>query len=91
MIRILRRLSILLWALLALGHATVSARPPTGQRIAADLRSQLSAASEVVCPSEASYATDFTPRYNIAAPPTYTVAVKPALVADVQTIVGFMH
>ncbi|KAL2289903.1 hypothetical protein FJTKL_01183 [Diaporthe vaccinii] len=77
---ILRRLSVLLWALLALGDATVSARPLTWQQIAEDLRSELSAASEVISPSEASYATDFTPRYNIAAPPTYTVAVKPALV-----------
>lgn len=85
---ILRRLSVLLWTLLALAHATPSARPLTGQQIAEDLRSELSAASEVISPSEASYATDFTPRYNIAAPPTYTVAVKPALVTDVQTIVG---
>lgn len=85
---ILRRLSVLLWALLALGDATVSARPLTGQQIAEDLRSELSEASEVISPSEASYATDFTPRYNIAAPPIYTVAVKPALVTDVQTIVS---
>lgn len=84
---ILRRRSGLLWALLALGHATVSARPLTGQQIAEDLRSQLSTASEIISPSEASYATDFTPRYNIAAPPTYIVAVKPALVTDIQTTV----
>lgn len=86
---ILRRLSVFLWALLvALGHATIFARPLTGQQIAENLRSQLSTASEIISPSEASYATDFTPRYNIAAPPTYIVAVKPALVTDVQTIVG---
>lgn len=84
---ILRYRSVLLWALLALGHAAVSARPLTGQHIAEDLRSQLSTASEIISPSEASYATDFTPRYNIAASPTYIVAVKPALVTDVQITV----
>lgn len=87
---ILRRLSVLPWALLALGHATVFARPLTGQQIADDLRSQLSTASEIISPSEASYATDFTPRYNIAAPPMYTVAVKPAFVTDVQTTVSYL-
>lgn len=60
----------------------------TGQQATKALLAQLSNQSEVVCTSDAAYDTDFTPRYNIAGPPSYQIAVKPALVDDVQKIVS---
>lgn len=60
----------------------------TGQQATKALRAQLSNQSEVVCTSDAAYDSDFTPRYNIAGPPSYQIAVKPALVDDVQKIVS---
>lgn len=85
-------LTVSLWALLvpSLSYATNSAWPLTREQVADDLRSQLSVASEIVSSSETSYITDFTPRFNVAAPPTYTIAVKPALVTDVQRVVGLI-
>ena len=60
----------------------------TGKQATHDLRDQLSNQSEVVCTSDAAYDSDFTPRYNIAGAPSYQIAVKPALVDDVQKIVS---
>ncbi|KAH8697263.1 hypothetical protein BGW36DRAFT_427229 [Talaromyces proteolyticus] len=63
----------------------------TGQQIAFALQAELSSGSEVVLTSNTSAypAKNFTPRYNIATPPTYTVAVKPALAVDVQKVVQY--
>lgn len=60
----------------------------TGQQIAQDLRASLSAGSAVYLPSDPGYATDTTPRWDVYAPPTYVVAVKPGLVEDVQKVVS---
>ncbi|POS72646.1 hypothetical protein DHEL01_v208963 [Diaporthe helianthi] len=61
----------------------------TGKQATHDLRVQLSNQSEVVYTSDAAYDSDFTPRYNIAEAPSYQIAVKPALVDDVQKIVSY--
>jgi hypothetical protein len=60
----------------------------TGQQIVSDLRAQLSSGSEIVLTSDAAYASDFTARFDITAPPTYSVGVKPALAGDVQKVVS---
>jgi hypothetical protein len=89
-------LAPIMLTLVSLVLALVFLQPPavcavTGQQIARDLRSELSSGCEIVLTSDDSaYAAgNFTPRYDVAAPPTYTVAVKPMLAADVQKVVGF--
>lgn len=75
---------------LALLQATVcSSHPLTGPRITEDLRAQLSPRAEVVNTTDSAvWPEEFRPRYNIVAPPTYIVAVKPATVGDVQKLVS---
>ena len=60
----------------------------TAAQIASDLQNKLSPASLVVLTSDTeTYARNFTPRYDVAAPPTYMVGVKVSTTADVQKVV----
>ena len=59
----------------------------TGPEIAAYFKQHLSAGSSVYLPSDSNYTTQVAQRWDIFAPPTYIVAVKPALPKDVQKIV----
>jgi hypothetical protein len=63
----------------------------TSQQIQTDLARILSSSSEVLVTSNLSYPTDFTQRWTIYADarPTYSVAVKPSTVKDVQKIVHY--
>ncbi|KAH8672906.1 hypothetical protein BGZ60DRAFT_373699 [Tricladium varicosporioides] len=65
----------------------------TAEHIVSDLQVELSSASEVVLTSNnAAYAAgNFTPRYNIAAPPSFSVTVKPSFAVDVQKVVRYVR
>jgi len=60
----------------------------TGSKIAQDLTARLSAGSHVFLPSDPAYANQTTSRWEITAPPTYVVAVKPDSIVDVQKVVS---
>ncbi len=64
----------------------------TAQQIVRDLQAHLSPGSKLALASNATaYAAgNFTPRYDIAAPPAYAVAVKPMLATDVQIVVSLV-
>lgn len=78
---------------LAVGIAYLScvALALTGQQIAADLQAFLSSGSSVYLPSDPDYAENTTTRWDVYAPPTYVVAVKPALIEDIQKVVSIPH
>ncbi len=57
------------------------------QQIVHDLQALLSAGSEVVLTSNASYAQDFTHRFSESHSPSYVVGAKPKQVSDVQKVV----
>ncbi|TVY87011.1 FAD-linked oxidoreductase, partial [Lachnellula willkommii] len=61
----------------------------TGSQIAQDLKASLSAGSHVFLPSDPAYANETTARWEITAPPTYVVAVKPDSIVDVQKVVNY--
>ncbi|PQE24169.1 6-hydroxy-D-nicotine oxidase protein [Rutstroemia sp. NJR-2017a BVV2] len=64
----------------------------TAQRIAHDLRASLSPQSSVFLPSNGSSLENtegVTPRWDVYAPPSYVLAVKPFVIEDVQTIVKY--
>jgi hypothetical protein len=60
----------------------------TGQQIAQDLQASLSTGSGIYLSSNPEYNIKITPRWDVYDPPTYVVAVKPALVGDVQKVVS---
>lgn len=63
----------------------------TGQQIAAGLKPSLSSGSAVYLASDSQYAKEVTPRWDVYDPPTYVVAVKPAIVEDVQAVVSLLY
>lgn len=84
-----RRIVSMVGRLLVLDYTMPFSFALTGQQITADLQSQLSNGSEIIYTSQAAYDSNFAPRYSITAPPTYQIAVKPAVVDDVQKIVSY--
>jgi len=58
------------------------------QRIVHDLQALLSAGSEVMLASNASYPQDFTSRFSESHSPTFAVGAKPKKVSDVQKVVS---
>ncbi|KAK8011610.1 FAD-dependent oxidase [Apiospora arundinis] len=67
-------------------HAVHAVDP---QQIVAYFQQNLSAGSEVVVPGQGNWTTDFTQRWNGLYEPSYVVAVKPALEADIQKIISY--
>ena len=59
----------------------------TGPQVAAYFQENLSSGSSVHLPSDSNYTTQVAQRWDIFAPPTYIVAVKPALPQDIQRVV----
>lgn len=79
MLRMVSMLSLLL--------ALPCALALTGQQIVDGLSPSLSSGSAVYLASDPAYAKQITPRWDVYDPPTYVVAVKPAVVEDVQAVV----
>ncbi|KAK8117063.1 polyketide synthase protein [Apiospora kogelbergensis] len=66
-----------------------AARAVDPQQIVAYFQQNLSAGSEVVVPGQGNWTADFTQRWNGLYEPSYVVAVKPALEADIQEIISY--
>lgn len=60
----------------------------TAQQIAEDLLASLSTGSSVFLLSSSQFSEQITPRWDVYEPPTYQLAVKPALTEDIQAIVS---
>lgn len=76
------------WSALISACAMHAARAVDPQQIVAYFQQNLSAGSEVVVPGQGNWTADFTQRWNGLYEPSYVVAVKPALEADIQEIVS---
>ncbi|KAK4203209.1 6-hydroxy-D-nicotine oxidase [Triangularia verruculosa] len=61
----------------------------SGRQIVQDLSAQLSSGSEVILASDASYANNFTQRFSVSRPPSFSVAVKPVSAVDVRQVVQY--
>ncbi|TGO20463.1 hypothetical protein BPAE_0294g00090 [Botrytis paeoniae] len=60
----------------------------TALQVAEGLQASLSSGSSIFLSSNVQYSEQITPRWDVYEPPTYQVAVKPALIEDVKAIVS---
>lgn len=72
---------------LLLNFITLVVASLNGTQIVSDLKPQLSSGASLYLPTDPSWETETTQRWNTNNPPTYVVSVKPAEECDVKTIV----